>query len=280
MTDDAFDRRLSDALRDYAADAPVEVTSLPFARAIIAGHRRRSTSLQLAAVIAIVAVVAVGAMNVFRPGTGPGSTLSPTPTSSVPMFWTPEAAALDWPGPLRTEAAPGAAQLFRVADYTDGIGDSGAPDPWTDITHVKLRTGTTTVDSSNPIVVEVVGGLSSVPDPATVWIAYGVDLDLDGDGQADQRIGIDNSTSDHREWITDLATGQTAVNSGPEYGGFGAFGTRIETWFVDSEGLAGLIVKRTPGGIRFYAWASTISGGGVVATDFAPDTGWIETISP
>lgn len=42
MTDDAFDRLFADALRDYAADAPVEVKSRQFARAIIATQRRRS----------------------------------------------------------------------------------------------------------------------------------------------------------------------------------------------------------------------------------------------
>ena len=28
---------------------------------------------------------------------------------------------------------------------------------------------------------------------------------------------------------------------------------------------------------RFYAWASVIQDGRVVATDYAPDTGWLET---
>ena len=90
-----------------------------------------------------------------------------------------------------------------------------------------------------------------MPGPATAWIAYGVVVDLNGDGRADQRIGIDNSTSDHREWITDLATGQTAVNRGPTYGGLEAFGTRVETWYVDDDGVATLVVKRRPDGIRF-----------------------------
>ena len=42
MSDDAFDRRLADALRDYAADAPIEVSSVPFVRAIIADQHRRT----------------------------------------------------------------------------------------------------------------------------------------------------------------------------------------------------------------------------------------------
>ena len=230
--------------------------------------------LRLAAVIAMLVVVGAGAVNVF----GPGSRHSPTPITGGPMSWTPDAAELDWPGSLRSEAAANAAQLFRVADYVDGTGDSGAPDPWTDITNVMLRTGNT-VDFGNPIGLQLVDGLAGVPDPSTTWLAYGVVIDLDGDGRADQRIGIDNSTAGHREWITDLATGQTAVNPGPIYGAFGAFGTRVETWFINRDGLVMLHVNRSPGGIRFYAWASMISGGGVVATDFAPDVGWIETVS-
>lgn len=57
-------------------------------------------------------------------------------------------------------------------------------------------------------------------------------------------------------------------------------GTRVETWFVDAHGSSPLVVERTPGAIRLSAWASTINGGTVVATDFAPDAGWIETVNP
>ncbi|HMG31520.1 MAG TPA: hypothetical protein VK585_15520, partial [Jiangellaceae bacterium] len=42
------------------------------------------------------------------------------------------------------------------------------------------------------------------------------------------------------------------------------------------DGTATILVKRQPAGFRFYAWASVISGGRIVATDFAPDVGWIE----
>lgn len=289
MRDDrAFERAVADWLADGSDRTPTAaVDAVLLAVRSTAQERdlgiplrtlRLSTSLRLAAVIAIAAVIGVGAFNAFAPGTGPGSTPAPTPTTFAPLIWTPDAVRLDWPGPLRSEAAGGARQLHRVADYVDGVGDSGEPDPWTDITHVTLRTGNT-VQSSNPIGLELAGGLTSVPSPSNTWIAYGVVIDLDGDGRADQRIGIDNSTADHREWITDLATSQTAVNPGPPYGAFEAFGTRVETWFVDANGLVAVDVKRTPGGIRFYAWASTISGGSVVTTDFAPDAGWIETVS-
>lgn len=156
----------------------------------------------------------------------------------------------------------------------DATGDSGVPNAIVDITHVDWGPGART-----RIGLQLRGGLTTVPDPSISWIAYGVVVDLDGDGQGDQRIGIDNTTADHREWITDLATGQTAVNAGPTYGAFEGFGTRLETWFVDADGLATVVVKRTAFGFRFYAWASMIRDGVVVATDFAPDAGWIDTVS-
>jgi hypothetical protein len=224
--------------------------------------------MRLAAGIAIVAIVGVAVLSITGPPTWVGSAPTSTPRASEPTIWTPEAIGRDWPGPLRTETSASAGQVFPVEDYVDGVGDSGAPQAWTDITHVTtFRLAT----------LELAGGLLEVPDPATTWIAYGVVIDLDGDGRPDQRIGIDNSVSDHREWITDLRTGETAVNPESIYGAFGAFGTRIESWFVDPQGTATILVKREPADFRFYAWASTISGGAIVATDFAPDAGWIET---
>ena len=58
-------------------------------------------------------------------------------------------------------------------------------------------------------------------------------IDLDGDGRPDQRIGMDNGMAGHREWITEIRTGETAVNPKSIYGAFGAFGTKLESWFVD-----------------------------------------------
>jgi hypothetical protein len=220
-----------------------------------------------AAVVAIVAIVGVAVLSITGQATWLGSAPTPTPRAPGRIIWTQEAVKLDWPGSLRVETAASAGNVFRVAEYVDGVGDSGAPQPWTDITRVTTFRFAT---------LELAGGLLRVPDAANSWIAYGVVVDLDGDGHPDQRIGIDNSTSDHREWITDLRTGDTAVNQSGIYGGFEAFGTRIETWFVDPDGTATILVKRQPARFRFYAWASVISGGRIVATDFAPDVGWIE----
>jgi hypothetical protein len=224
--------------------------------------------MRLIAAFAIVAIGGVAVLSITGPATWLGSAPTPTLRTPAPLIWTPGAVKLDWPGPLRAETLASAGQVFAVADYVDDVGDNGAPQPWADITRV------TTIRLAT---LELAGGLSRVPDAADSWIAYGVVIDLDGDGNPDQRIGIDNGTSDHREWITDLKTGETAVNESGIYGAFEAFGTRLETWFVDPDGIATILVKREPAGFRFYAWTSTISGGAIVATDFAPDAGWIET---
>ena len=50
----------------------------------------------------------------------------------------------------------------------------------------------------------------------------------------------------------------------------------LDTWFPSaSEEVEGVILRdsATPG--RYYAWASMIEDGRVVATDYAPDVGWL-----
>jgi len=203
----------------------------------------------------------------------------PAATTRLTKVWTPQARLDDWPGALRAEPTGMAVRIFRSSDYRDGVGEIDSDYPWSDISGVTLRNGNV-VDFSNRVVLELRQGLPATPDPNTIWIAYGVVVDVDGDGRGDQRIGIDNNAADHREWITDLRTGRTAVNLTSVFGAFEAFETRIETWYADMENRATLIVKRHPGGVRFYAWAATIVDDQIVATDFAPDEGWIETVSP
>jgi hypothetical protein len=234
------------------------------------------TSLsRVAGVAAIVMIVgSVAGFVVANRGHDAGQPVA----TSQPIGWTSAAVNADWPGPVRVERS-GDPEWIGVTTYADPVGDVDGAPGWIDITSVALRTGTNVV-FSNRIGLELAAGLAQVPQPTADWIAYGVVLDIDGDGVPDQRIGIDNSAADHREWITDLATGQTAKNVSGVFGAFGAFGTRIETWFANPNGSVGLIVKRTTGGSRMYAWASLIVGNTIVATDYAPDAGWIVTTSP
>jgi hypothetical protein len=100
----------------------------------------------------------------------------------------------------------------------------------------------------------------------------------------DWRYGVDNRPLDKTEafpdptrwWRTDLHTGRTdsAVGDHISLQPSGVF-------FAGAEG--GLKFGAENAGIgkvhgmpkRFYAWASVIQDGRVVATDYAPDAGWL-----
>jgi len=137
--------------------------------------------------------------------------------------------------------------------------------------------------------------------PADAWIAYGVVIDDDRDGVPDWRYGIDNTPVDraytgphNRVWRTDLHTGQT--DAGPELiapdpppllgrRAWAMRGPRTEYPMVGSDAgfLFGGGSESTTGSaawgfeldMPFYAWASVIVSGRIVATDYAPDTGWL-----
>jgi hypothetical protein len=168
--------------------------------------------------------------------------------------------------------------------YLDSSGDTASDAfPCVDIRWVVADTSEVSLelDSGQPVV-----------DPADAWIAYGVVTDDDRDGVPDWRYGIDNIPADaaekgppNRGWRTNLHTGQT--EAGPEHGdpvwwnggGFKAgyprrsnasfrFGDIVET----TTGPAGWGFELN---MPFYAWASVIVNGRVVATDYAPDSGWL-----
>jgi hypothetical protein len=120
-----------------------------------------------------------------------------------------------------------------------------------------------------------------VADPREQWIAYGLVLDTNADGMPDVRLGMDNmpvSEEGHRAWRTELSTGQTMSATGAPYGKVGR--RYVDTFFPgESTGnVAEFNVGLTEEGsaLRFYAWASLIEDGRVVATDYAPDVGWLE----
>ena len=125
-------------------------------------------------------------------------------------------------------------------------------------------------------------GLSG-PIPSDRWVAYGLVVDRDRDGIADVRIGMDNAPDgEHRAWRTDLVTGETIAQTGPPYG----MGGLPDTYFPgegegkSSRGGVPRCLRRTrsraSGTVsrtHFYAWASQIEDGRIVATDYAPDIG-------
>ena len=93
----------------------------------------------------------------------------------------------------------------------------------------------------------------------------------------------------HRQWVTDLHTGLT-VHSADGIEGLG--GSHFEGYYPGTApytptgamlGFGG----ESPGGggdpglvDPFYVWASVIEDGRVVATDYAPDVGWLLEAKP
>jgi hypothetical protein len=217
------------------------------------------------------------------PSRGPGE-----PTGS--LAWTQASLQQDWPAPVRPEPAGGASVLPMPPTYIDPAGDTGSDVlPCVDIRDV-------TVDTYD-VSVNVVANQVPDMDPSKVWIAYGVVVDDDRDGVPDWRYGIDNSPHSatgeqghHRAWRRDLHTGRTESAAGSEeFGKVGEtfFSTRYPTRAAgadarfsfgdrfDVTGGKGPVTKGIEVDMPLYAWASVIVDGRVVATDYAPDTGWL-----
>jgi hypothetical protein len=233
----------------------------------------------------------------------PEATPAPTPTPAAPpslgprpsgpagpLAWSRASLEEDWPAPVRHEPAGGAivVPLQKGADgagkvIPDPLGDTeSAAYPWVDIRELHGDGGR--------VVIEL-GGLMPHVAPSEQWIAYGVVVDDDRDGIADRRFGIDNvpgtapGNGEHRAWMTDLHTGRTWVGLVAILGGLG--GNKFDTFWTSSHpGRTSAWLQfggtNTRGDVNrglvdpFYAWASVIENGRVVATDYAPDVGWLD----
>lgn len=147
--------------------------------------------------------------------------------------------------------------------------------PWIDIQSV-------TAEGRERVWVDVVAiPPSPLGGSSESRIAYGLVFDTDLDGVADVRLGMDRVPTELTPWSrtgedttihiwrTDLRAGTTESGSSDssvcdcrhpdERRGTGSF--------YPGEGIPG----------RFYAWASVIQDGRVVATDYAPDAGWLDS---
>jgi hypothetical protein len=236
-----------------------------------------------------------------RPNTSDCSVPPADPSEPIgPLAWTPERMKDDWPAPVRLEPAGGRSVQPMPLQYLDPVGDSGSTAyPCVDIqwvladtTQVHLKLVSKPPPWSCPESRECVG-----VDPTKQWIAYGVVTDEDGDGVPDWRYGIDNMPADaaekgppRRGWRTNLHTGQT--EAGPEHWervwrNGGGFNSGLPSDGLDFEPDAtfefGGAFETTQGSqgwgfeldMPFYTWASVIVEGRVVATDYAPDSGWL-----
>jgi hypothetical protein len=230
-------------------------------RVVVQAIDHESTSTEVKAQLQAI----VDSVRIERPVAPPAS---PAPAS---LTWSPASLEQDWPAPVRAEPVgePTIVQFQGSGEdrrYTDPMGDIGssAP-PWVDI--VTVSEGH--IDLAGPMP-------PPVPEPADAWIAYGVVVDEDGDGVADVRLGVDNlpAGAGHRAWRTDLRTGRTDTAVGPPYGNVGdhLFDTFFPAAGEDTMSYGG-------GGVSpwYYAWASVIEDGQVVATDYAPDAGWLDS---
>jgi hypothetical protein len=275
----------------------------------------RARAATVGIVVVVIAVLAVGgAFYVNRPDRsavgGPSATpgitssrsnqatptASPSPTPT-PLLWTPASLQEDWPAPVRAEPAGGAivqpilvkhimvdshtcCLVNEPGRYVDPTGDTGSDGvPWLDISEVTVGT--------YGVIIKLASNQMPDVEPTEQWIAYGVVFDDDRDGAPDRRFGIDNVQPDpehrHRTWMTDLHTGRTLVSDGAHIGS-----AYIDTFFPDElrdggaefsfggniagGGTAGMELDHRP----FYVWASVIQDGRVVATDYAPDVGWLQ----
>lgn len=229
------------------------------------------------------------------PDVRPGSSDCAVPSSdpSEPtgsLAWTQASLKEDWPAPVRPEPAGGGSVLPIPLTHLDPSGDTGSDAfPCIDIHGVMADT--------EKVRLKLVSNQPPAVDPAEIWIAYGVVIDDDRDGVPDWRYGTDNmpvgaGDSPNRGWRTNLHTGQT--DAGPEqgelvraaYGEGTALGRGPDAGYPngsDATFLFGGAFDTTQGSVTwgfeldmpFYTWASVIVNGRVVATDYAPDAGWL-----
>jgi hypothetical protein len=240
-------------------------------------------------VVAAILLIVAGAIGLALAG----NRLSVPVPVLVP--WSPERYAEDWPAPPRSEPPSGTPDVLMVRgdnmhwdterraweglEHVDQVGDFGlGPNPEIDILEVRGPGGGAASYS-----IWLAGGVPLPPvDPSTRWIAYGIVIDTDGDGMPDERVGVDNMPDgQHRAWWADLTSGQTMWKAGGGYGfvredGVSGASLGLDSWYPSaSEGSEHVTLRYsgTPG--RYYAWASMIEDGRVVATDYAPDAGWL-----
>ena len=214
-----------------------------------------------------------------------------TPTG--PVAWTQASEKQDWPAPIRPEPVGGASAVPMPPTYIDPSGDTGS----TVLPCIDIRD---LVVDEYVVKLDLVDSRPPDVDPSKAWIAYGVVVDEDRDGVPDWRYGIDNlprtagdENGHHREWRTDLHTGRTESVSGPDWAsvsdtflvtGYPAEGREDRRFNGADAGFEfGHVSDTTTGthtrgvkvNVPLYAWASVIVDGRVVATDYAPDAGWL-----
>lgn len=274
------------------------------------GQRRRPSSMLLVAAALLVALAigtaaAIGSRVVDLPWESSRDRPITDPDATPPV-----AAEHDWPGALRPEPGVGSLEVARYTNERNGQpgGDLIFDDPVADLgvpaaDHVDLRVVHVQTDLGDPFGYFAVSLMlqAAYPDdlrePVRHRAAYGLVLETNGDGVPDYRLGIENVPGGrYRLWLTDLATEETRAGlfgdglGGDRRGDGYPFGDAIHPGEGQDQGddrrrrawvLVGpdhIGVERqlfADGRVHFYAWASLIEDGRIVATDYAPDRGWL-----
>ena len=125
-----------------------------------------------------------------------------------------------------------------------------------------------------------------LPLPEDAWYGYGIVLDVDSDGVPDYRYGVDNTVTGvgpidglngspmpGRVWRADLRTGDVEVVAASQVSDDTLMGE-----FPSGDLAIAFFHLKNLGG-RFYGWSSLIADGRVVATDYAPNVGWLELVN-
>ena len=236
--------------------------------------RMRRNQRLAAGAISVAIVVAVAWLGVTMsrsPHTVPADNSAPTPAVSVRApFPSPTLAQSDWSPVVERSSS-----VVHGHKWSDPRDTSVA---WVDLETVNYDTynaghWTISLPADPPRAVTL--------GPGRI-ISYGLVLDTTGDGTADYLVGLNNDTpkkGDFHTWVTDLATGETTEEFGPPYG------VPIEFSHPDEPGTNRSVILTflptteptglDPKTVRFYAWAAETSGEEVIASDFAPDTGWM-----
>ncbi len=254
---------------------------LPWRGAVMG--RPRLAAIAIAVVAVLLAAMALGSFAGRQ-----------RPTSLV---WTPDGLSDPFPAPLRSEPWFGAplvaAELSDVVEprapegkafvYVDPSGDPApASVAIVDLVSIEFHADCWTGEGVCVWYRTASGLTPPFVDPRVDWFAYGADFDNDGDGRVDIRFGIDNQPGHTvRAWSTDLRSGETSYRIGvwPDHPRL----WQVELPMADGEGdardrgYAFLHPELTTTKGHFYVWSAVIRDGQIVAMDFAPDAGWLDS---
>jgi hypothetical protein len=229
--------------------------------------RRRQVTTVLTASFAAAAliagsVLAIGSLDRRRTTPAPPATEGPSPASTIIPAW--------------LDLDRGTSPIHETSAWEDPRD--------ADIAGIDMLRVQYTLTNNGHWWTELAGKPPRDRAPGEV-LSYGLALDTDEDGVADHVYGLEDLVSEPGEYhvwwkdLEDLETGATDEQLGPGYG------FPIEFSHPDEQGVGPQMILTLlqdsqpwdvdPRAVRFFLWASWTRNGEVIATDIAPDTGWM-----